>query len=47
MMIVFPKENAAPGDYVDVYVDDCTAITLLGNITAHYPRVNSEVQVNH
>jgi tRNA-2-methylthio-N6-dimethylallyladenosine synthase len=46
MMIVFPKENAAPGDYVDVFVDDCTAITLLGKITAHYPRVIAEHQEN-
>lgn len=31
-MIVFPKGNSKPGDYVQVKVHDCTAATLIGNI---------------
>jgi tRNA-2-methylthio-N6-dimethylallyladenosine synthase len=29
-VVVFPKEGFAPGQYVDVLVEDCTAATLLG-----------------
>ncbi|MCF8276272.1 MAG: tRNA (N6-isopentenyl adenosine(37)-C2)-methylthiotransferase MiaB [Flavobacteriales bacterium] len=29
-VIVFPKENFKKGDYVDVFVNDCTSATLLG-----------------
>ncbi|MDA0913151.1 MAG: tRNA (N6-isopentenyl adenosine(37)-C2)-methylthiotransferase MiaB [Bacteroidetes bacterium] len=32
-VIVFPKEDAKQGTYVNVYVHDCTKVTLLGNIT--------------
>ena len=33
-VIVFPKGNAVhkPGDYVNVFVKDCTQATLLGEI---------------
>lgn len=31
-MIVFPKKNHKPGDYVQVRVTDCTSATLLGEI---------------
>lgn len=31
-MIVFPKGNSKPGDYVQVKVNDCTAATLIGEI---------------
>lgn len=31
-MIVFPKGNSKPGDYVQVKVHDCTAATLMGEI---------------
>jgi tRNA-2-methylthio-N6-dimethylallyladenosine synthase len=31
-VVVFPKENYRKGDYVDVYVDDCTVATLKGNV---------------
>jgi tRNA-2-methylthio-N6-dimethylallyladenosine synthase len=31
-MIVFPKLNAKPGDYVQVRVNSCTAATLIGEI---------------
>jgi len=30
-VVIFPKENFKPGDYVDVLVTDCTSATLLGN----------------
>jgi len=29
-VVVFPKENYQPGDYVDVFVEDCTSATLIG-----------------
>jgi tRNA-2-methylthio-N6-dimethylallyladenosine synthase len=29
-VVVFPKENFKKGDYVSVFVDDCTSATLLG-----------------
>jgi tRNA-2-methylthio-N6-dimethylallyladenosine synthase len=29
-VVIFPKENFMPGDYVNVLVDDCTSATLLG-----------------
>ena len=29
-VVVFPKENYKVGDYVNVYIEDCTAGTLLG-----------------
>jgi len=32
-VVVFPKENAERGTYVNVRVHDCTAVTLLGTIT--------------
>lgn len=31
-MIVFPKRNSKPGDYVNVKVNDCTTATLIGEI---------------
>lgn len=32
-VVVFPKESHVPGTYVNVAVDDCTAVTLLGRVT--------------
>lgn len=29
-VVVFPKENYKPGDYVDVVITDCTTATLIG-----------------
>jgi tRNA-2-methylthio-N6-dimethylallyladenosine synthase len=29
-VVVFPKSNHKPGEYVDVWVTECTAATLLG-----------------
>lgn len=31
-MVVFPKTDHQPGEYVNVMVTDCTAATLLGNV---------------
>ena len=31
-MVVFDRENARPGDYVDVRITGCTAATLLGDL---------------
>ncbi len=31
-VVIFPKENFQPGDYVNVLVDDCTSATLLGKV---------------
>jgi tRNA-2-methylthio-N6-dimethylallyladenosine synthase len=38
-VVVFPKENYKPGDYVDVFVEDCTSATLIGKAVglAHKP----------
>ncbi|WP_323756988.1 tRNA (N6-isopentenyl adenosine(37)-C2)-methylthiotransferase MiaB [Roseivirga sp.] len=30
-VVIFPKKNFKKGDYVNVFVDDCTTATLLGN----------------
>ena len=32
-VVVFPKENYQPGDFVDVHITDCTSATLLGTAT--------------
>ena len=29
-MVVFPKKDFKPGDYVNILVTECTAATLLG-----------------
>jgi tRNA-2-methylthio-N6-dimethylallyladenosine synthase len=34
-VVVFPKENFVPGDYVNVYVDECTVATLKGRVIGH------------
>ncbi len=34
-VVVFPKEHHQPGTYVNVAVDDCTAVTLLGRVVDH------------
>jgi len=31
-VVVFPRMNYIPGQYVDVLVDDCTAATLKGKV---------------
>lgn len=31
-VVVFPKENFKQGDYVNVFVDECTSATLLGKV---------------
>ncbi len=31
-VVIFPKENFKPGDYVDVLIKDCTTATLLGEV---------------
>ncbi len=36
-VVVFPKENHVPGTYVNVAVDDCTAVTLLGKVVETTP----------
>jgi tRNA-2-methylthio-N6-dimethylallyladenosine synthase len=32
LVIVFPKENYKPGEYVNVHADSCTKATLIGHI---------------
>ncbi len=32
MVVVFPKGNHAPGDYVQVHITGCTPATLIGNL---------------
>lgn len=36
-MVVFPKGNLKPGQYVDVKTTGCTAVTLLGEVVNVYP----------
>jgi tRNA-2-methylthio-N6-dimethylallyladenosine synthase len=31
-VVVFPKEHYKPGEYVDVYVNECTPATLIGKV---------------
>ena len=31
-VIVFPKEDCKPGDYVLIYVESCTSATLKGKV---------------
>lgn len=31
-VVVFPKENTKPGEYVQVLIEDCTSATLIGKI---------------
>ena len=31
-MVVFARENAVPGQYVDVFIEDCTSATLIGRL---------------
>lgn len=31
-VVVFPKENFRPGQYVDVFADECTTATLIGKV---------------
>jgi tRNA-2-methylthio-N6-dimethylallyladenosine synthase len=39
VVVIFPKGEIQPGDYVDVQMEACTAITLNGVVKNHYPRV--------
>ena len=40
VVTVLPKGDAKPGDFVDVHVTSCTAVTLIGDVVAHYPRTS-------
>ncbi|MFT4678177.1 MAG: tRNA-2-methylthio-N6-dimethylallyladenosine synthase [Flavobacteriales bacterium] len=40
-IVVFPKEDFKPGDYVDVLVHDATRTTLIGEVV-HLPKANME-----
>ena len=33
-VVVFPKENSKPGDYVEVFVEQCNSATLIGRIVS-------------
>ncbi|MDM1043923.1 tRNA (N6-isopentenyl adenosine(37)-C2)-methylthiotransferase MiaB [Myroides sp. 1354] len=35
--VVFPKENYKVGDFVEVYVEDCTSATLIGKAVGYSP----------
>jgi tRNA-2-methylthio-N6-dimethylallyladenosine synthase len=37
-VVVFPKGNFQPGDYADVQINDCTSVTLIGEVVNIYPR---------
>jgi tRNA-2-methylthio-N6-dimethylallyladenosine synthase len=39
IVVVFPKTmDCAPGDYADVMANDCTSVTLIGELINVYPR---------
>ncbi|MBB1138688.1 tRNA (N6-isopentenyl adenosine(37)-C2)-methylthiotransferase MiaB [Myroides sp. WP-1] len=35
--VVFPKENYKVGDFVEVYIEDCTSATLIGKAVGYSP----------
>ncbi len=45
IVVVFPKTmNCAPGDYADVMANDCTSVTLIGELIKVYTRTNEQVK---
>ncbi len=45
IVVVFPKTmECAPGDYAEVMANDCTSVTLMGELTNVYPRTNEQVK---
>ncbi len=45
IVVVFPKTmDCAPGDYADVLANDCTSVTLIGDLIKVYPRTNQHIQ---
>jgi len=45
IVVVFPKTmDCAPGDYADVLANDCTSVTLIGELINVYPRSNASVK---
>ena len=45
IVVVFPKTmDCAPGDYADVMANDCTSVTLIGELINVYPRNNESVK---
>ena len=45
IVVVFPKTiDCAPGDYADVLANDCTSVTLIGELINVYPRNNEPVK---
>ena len=39
-VVVFPKENYKPGDFVNVKITDCTTATLIGEAVGYSERMN-------
>ncbi len=45
IVVVFPKTiDCAPGDYADVMTNDCTSVTLIGELIKVYPRLIEPVK---
>ena len=45
IVVVFAKTmDCAPGDYADVMANDCTSVTLIGELINVYPRNNESVK---
>ncbi len=45
IVVVFPKTmDCAPGDYADVLANDCTSVTLIGELINVYPRTNESAK---
>jgi len=45
IVVVFPKtKECAPGDYADVLANECTSVTLIGELINVYPRISEQVK---
>ena len=45
IVVVFPKTmECAPGDYADVMANNCTSVTLIGELIHVHPRTNEQVK---
>jgi len=45
IVVVFPKTmDCAPGDYADVMANDCTSVTLIGELINVYPRTQEQAK---
>lgn len=46
IVVIFPKEDHKPGDYVDVLIERSTTTSLIGKVVAKVPELNLEMAVS-